>query len=142
MTLDFRESPEAESLRDQLRTMIADLLPREFVSGFTDDPADMETTKAFCREMGSRGLISLTWPAEYGGQERDTWEQMALREEMWANYEPRGAQYMNVNWVAPALMRFGSPEQKDRHLPAIAAGEEIWCQGFSEPEAGSDLASL
>ena len=97
MTLDFRESPEAESLRDQLRTMIADLLPEEFVGGFTDNPADMETTKAFCREMGSRGLISLSWPSEYGGQERDTWQQMALREEMWANYEPRGAQYMNVN---------------------------------------------
>ena len=142
MTLDFRESPEAESLRDQLRTMIAHLLPEEFVGGFTDNPADMETTKAFCREMGSRGLISLSWPSEYGGQERDTWQQMALREEMWANYEPRGAQYMNVNWVAPALMRFGSQEQKDLHLSAIAAGEEIWCQGFSEPEAGSDLASL
>jgi alkylation response protein AidB-like acyl-CoA dehydrogenase len=142
MTLNFRESPEAESLRDQLRTMITELLPEKFIGGFTDDPADMETTKAFCRELGSRGLISLMWPAEYGGQERSTWEQMALREEMWANYEPRGAQYMNVNWVAPALMRFGSQEQRERHLPAIAAGQEIWCQGFSEPEAGSDLASL
>ncbi len=140
--MNFRESPEAESLRDQLRAMMGDLLPEDFVSGFTDDPADTETTKAFCRALGSRRLISLTWPSEYGGQERSTWEQMALREEMWANYEPRGAQYMNVNWVAPALMRFGSQEQKDRHLPAIAAGEEIWCQGFSEPEAGSDLASL
>jgi len=140
--LNFRESPEAESLRDQLRTMMSDLLPQDFVGGFTDDPADMEVTRTFCREMGSRRLISLTWPSEYGGEERSTWEQMALREEMWANCEPRGAQYMNVNWVAPALMRFGSQEQKDLHLPAIAAGEEIWCQGFSEPEAGSDLASL
>jgi len=140
--LNFRESPEAESLRDQLRAMMADLLPEDFLGGFTNDPADMDTTEAFCRELGSRGLISLTWPSEYGGQGRGTWEQMALREEMWANYEPRGAQYMNVNWVAPALMRFGSQDQKDRHLPAIAAGEEVWCQGFSEPEAGSDLASL
>jgi alkylation response protein AidB-like acyl-CoA dehydrogenase len=140
--MNFRESPEAESLRETLRAMMAELLPRDFLGGFTDDPADMETTKAFCREMGSRQLISLTWPVAYGGLERSTWEQMALREEMWANYEPRGAQYMNVNWVAPAFMRFGSQEQKDFHLPAIAAGEEIWCQGFSEPEAGSDLASL
>jgi alkylation response protein AidB-like acyl-CoA dehydrogenase len=122
--------------------MMSDLLPQDFVGGFTDDPADIEVTKRFCREMGSRRLISLTWPAEYGGQERSTWEQMALREEMWAHCEPRGAQYMNVKWVAPALMHFGSQEQKDLHLAAIAAGEEIWCQGFSEPEAGSDLASL
>jgi alkylation response protein AidB-like acyl-CoA dehydrogenase len=67
---------------------------------------------------------------------------MALREEMWAHHEPRGAQYMNVNWVAPAIMRFGTQAQQEQHLPAIAAGAELWCQGFSEPEAGSDLASL
>ncbi|MGH3968725.1 MAG: acyl-CoA dehydrogenase family protein, partial [Mycobacterium sp.] len=65
-----------------------------------------------------------------------------LREEMWAHHEPRGAQYMGINWVGPAVMRYGTPEQKARHLSAVAAGEVIWCQGFSEPEAGTDLASL
>jgi alkylation response protein AidB-like acyl-CoA dehydrogenase len=61
---------------------------------------------------------------------------------MWAFHEPRGAQYMGVNWVGPTIMRHGTAEQKEQHLPPIARGEVIWCQGFSEPDAGSDLASL
>jgi len=61
---------------------------------------------------------------------------------MWAHHEPRGPQYMGINWVGPAIMRHGSAAQKAKHLPPIAAGEVIWCQGFSEPEAGSDLASM
>ena len=65
-----------------------------------------------------------------------------VREEMWAHHEPRGAQYMGVNWVGPIIMRHGTAEQQRKHLPPIARGEVIWCQGFSEPEAGSDLASL
>jgi alkylation response protein AidB-like acyl-CoA dehydrogenase len=65
-----------------------------------------------------------------------------LREEMWAQHEPRGPQYMGINWVGPALMRHGTAEQKAKHLSAIASGDVIWCQGFSEPEAGTDLVSL
>jgi alkylation response protein AidB-like acyl-CoA dehydrogenase len=61
---------------------------------------------------------------------------------MWAHHEPRGAQYMGVNWVGPTIMRHGTPEQQRKHLPPIARGEVIWCQGFSEPDSGSDLASL
>src|SRR3546814_11939255 len=55
--------------------------------------------------------------------------------------EPRGGQYMNVNWIGPTLMLFGSEQQQQRYIPPMAQGKTIWCQGFSEPEAGSDLAS-
>jgi alkylation response protein AidB-like acyl-CoA dehydrogenase len=61
---------------------------------------------------------------------------------MWSAGEPRGAQYMNVNWIGPTLMRYGTQAQQARYLPPIARGDAIWCQGFSEPDAGSDLASL
>jgi alkylation response protein AidB-like acyl-CoA dehydrogenase len=61
---------------------------------------------------------------------------------MWAAGEPRGGQYMNVNWIGPVLMRYGSEEQQARYLPPMASGRAIWCQGFSEPGAGSDLAAL
>jgi alkylation response protein AidB-like acyl-CoA dehydrogenase len=84
----------------------------------------------------------MAWPEEWGGRGASSWEQTAVREEMWAHHEPRGAQYMGVNWVGPTIMRHGTPAQKRQHLPAIARGEVIWCQGFSEPNAGSDLASL
>ena len=61
---------------------------------------------------------------------------------MWRIGEPRSSQYMNVNWVGPTIMAYGTPEQKALHLPRISAGNAFWCQGFSEPEAGSDLVSL
>lgn len=140
--MDFTESSETASLRSELRKLMRDRLPDGFLGAFTDDPSDLGLTQEFCKELGARGLISLGWPAEFGGNERGVWEQMALREEMWAGHEPRGAQYMNVNWLAPAIMRFGTKRQQEHFLGRIAAGDLLICQGFSEPEAGSDLASL
>jgi alkylation response protein AidB-like acyl-CoA dehydrogenase len=70
------------------------------------------------------------------------WEQVVISEELWGAGEPRGPQYMNITWIGPAIMMAGTPAQKDRHLPAIARGESMWCQGFSEPGAGSDLAAM
>ena len=117
-------------------------MPEGFLGAFTDDPADLETAQQFCRTLAERNLLCLSWPEEFGGGGASVWEQTVVREEMWAHHEPRGAQYMGVNWVGPIIMRHGTEEQQSKHLPPIARGEVIWCQGFSEPEAGSDLASL
>ncbi len=65
-----------------------------------------------------------------------------MAEEMWMAGEPRGGQYMNVNWIGPTLMKYGTESQQTRYIPSMATGQTLWCQGFSEPEAGSDLASL
>jgi alkylation response protein AidB-like acyl-CoA dehydrogenase len=140
--MDFELGEQATALRGRLRALVAEHLADDFLGAFTDDPADLDVTQQFCRTLADEGLLTVAWPREYGGGGGSVWDQTVVREEMWAHHEPRGAQYMGLNWVGPALMAYGSDEQKQRHLPPIAAGRVIWCQGFSEPEAGSDLAAL
>jgi alkylation response protein AidB-like acyl-CoA dehydrogenase len=140
--MDFDFGAAADALRAELRSLIAAEIPADFLGAFTDDPKDLEIAQRFCARLASEHLLTLTWPVEYGGRGGSVWDQTVVREEMWAHHEPRGAQYMGLNWVGPAIMAFGTDEQKAFHLPAIAAGTVIWCQGFSEPDAGSDLAAL
>jgi alkylation response protein AidB-like acyl-CoA dehydrogenase len=140
--MDFDLGGQAAQLRQELRELVKAHVPSDFLGAFTDDPADLEVAQQFCHTLAERGLLCMAWPEEYGGRGASVWEQTVLREEMWAHHEPRGAQYMGVNWVGPTLMRYGTTEQQRKHIPPIARGEVIWCQGFSEPEAGSDLASL
>lgn len=140
--MDFDLGERATALRRRLRSLIDEHFEPDFLGAFTDDPSDLETTEAFCRLLADQGLLTVAWPVEYGGGGGSLWDQTVVREEMWAHHEPRGAQYMGLNWVGPAIMAHGTDEQKARHLPPIAAGEVIWCQGFSEPGAGSDLAAL
>jgi alkylation response protein AidB-like acyl-CoA dehydrogenase len=140
--MDYDFGQAAAELRSRLRTLIKEEIPGGYLGAFTDDPSDLEVAQHFCHRMAEEGLLTLSWPEEYGGSGASLWEQTVVREEMWAHHEPRGAQYMGLNWVGPAIMAFGTEEQKRRFLPPIAAGDVIWCQGFSEPGAGSDLASL
>jgi alkylation response protein AidB-like acyl-CoA dehydrogenase len=140
--MDFDMGAQVAALRQELRHLIDEHVPADFLGAFTADPADLEVAQRFCRLLAERGLLCLAWPEEWGGRGASPWQQTAVREEMWAHHEPRGAQYMGVNWVGPTIMRHGTPEQQRQHLPAISRGEVIWCQGFSEPNAGSDLASL
>jgi len=141
-TMDYDLGDDAGALRNRLRELISTHIPADFLGACTDDPRDLAATEAFCKLLADEGLLALAWPKEHGGGGGSVWQQTVLREEMWAQHEPRGPQYMGVNWVGPALMRHGTAEQKAKHLAAIASGEVTWCQGFSEPEAGSDLASL
>jgi alkylation response protein AidB-like acyl-CoA dehydrogenase len=134
--------PGATALRAELRQLVKEHVPPDYLGAFTEDPAGLEIAQRFCRLLAERGLLCAAWPAEFGGHGASPWEQTVVREEMWAHHEPRGAQYMGVNWVGPAIMRHGTADQREAHLPRIARGEVIWCQGFSEPDAGSDLASL
>lgn len=140
--MDYEFGEEADLLRTRLRWLAAEHLPADFLGGFTHRERDQEVVRNFVSVLADEGLLTLAWPEEYGGGGGSVWEQTVVREEMWAHHEPRGAQYMGLNWVGPAIMRFGTPEQKERFLPRIARGTIVWCQGFSEPDAGSDLASL
>lgn len=133
---------QADALRQELRDLVKANVPEHYLGAFTDNPEDLAIAQRFCRTLAERELLCLSWPKEFGGGGASVWEQTVVREEMWAHHEPRGAQYMGVNWVGPIVMRHGTEAQQRTHLPPIARGEVIWCQGFSEPEAGSDLASL
>jgi alkylation response protein AidB-like acyl-CoA dehydrogenase len=140
--MDYELGADVAALRGELRDLVSTNVPLDYLGAFTPDPADLDIAQGFCRLLAERGLLCTAWPEEFGGRGASGWEQTAVREEMWALHEPRGAQYMGVNWVGPTIMRHGTPEQQRRHLPPIAQGEVIWCQGFSEPDSGSDLASL
>jgi alkylation response protein AidB-like acyl-CoA dehydrogenase len=140
--MDFALGAAADELRGDLRSLLRDHVPPGYLGAFTDDPADLAVAQDFCHLLAAQGLLCLAWPEEFGGRGSSVWEQTVVREEMWAHHEPRGAQYMGVNWVGPTIMRHGTPAQKAQHLPPISRGDVIWCQGFSEPDAGSDLASI
>lgn len=140
--IPYARMEDRSGLRTQLRDLMAKHLPPGYHGAFTDDPADFETSQQFNKVLGTERLQAISWPEEDGGLAADEWDLAILREEMWAHEEPRGAQYMGVNWIGPAIKMFGTEEQRRYHLPRIAAGESVWCQGFSEPEAGSDLAAL
>jgi len=143
--MNFEWTPEHQAFRDNLRAFLKAELPDNWESIAHHGPGSAEITafsRQFCGRLAEAGMLFPHWPVEMGGKGLDAWYQTILAEEMWAAGEPRGAQYMNVNWIGPTIMKYGSEEQKKTLLPPIIAGNAIWCQGFSEPNSGSDLASL
>ncbi|MEX2558204.1 MAG: acyl-CoA dehydrogenase family protein [Actinomycetota bacterium] len=139
--MNFEFDPSDEALRQDVRAFLAERLPKDWVGIFREGDAS-DVSFRLCREMAARGWLTMHWPAEYGGHGASAWTQVVLQQELWAHHEPRGGQYMGLNWVGPAIMRFGTEDQRRVFLPRIAAGEMQWAQLFSEPGAGSDLASL
>ncbi len=142
--MEFDWNQQQREFRAEVRAFLADHLPPNWEE-LAHGPGSAEQTRfarEFCGALAEAGLLVPHWPARWGGRDADPWTSFILAEEMWAAGEPRGGQYMNVNWIGPTLMRFGSEAQQERYIPPMARGESLWCQGFSEPEAGSDLASL
>jgi alkylation response protein AidB-like acyl-CoA dehydrogenase len=142
--MEFDWNPQQQAFRAQVQAFLAQNLPADWesIAHGPGSHAQSNFSKQFCAKLSQAGLLVPHWPKQWGGREADAWTAFILAEEMWEAGEPRGGQYMNVNWIGPTLMRFGSDAQQERYIPPIARGETIWCQGFSEPEAGSDLASL
>jgi alkylation response protein AidB-like acyl-CoA dehydrogenase len=138
----YRDPDEAVALRARIRALIDTHLPKDWLGPFTKDPADLAISNRFCEILAEEGLLVPNWPDRYGGQDLDLASSIVIREEMWAHFEPRGGQYYGPNWVGPSIFDYGTDDQKALHLPLIASGKAIWCQGFSEPDAGSDLANL
>jgi len=143
--VEFDWSEEETAYRREVQAFLAEQLPpdwEEISKGGPGSDAQAAFSRQFCARLAERGWLTQSWPREYGGGDASPWRHAIFGEEMWGAGEPRGPQYMNVNWIGPAIMAFGTEEQKRRHLPPISRGEVLWCQGFSEPEAGSDLVAL
>ena len=143
--MDFEWTEEQGAFRDRLHAFLAENLPDDWEAFSKHGPASpalTEFARHFCRKLAENGLLFPHWPKEIGGEGLGPWEQQILAEVMWEWGEPRGGQYMNVNWIGPTMVRYGTEDQKAKYLPQIAKGEMLWCQGFSEPNSGSDLASL
>ena len=143
--MDFDWSPEDAAFRRALVAFLAEALPPDWDEVAKDGPgseAQVAFSHGFCGALAARGWLTPHWPVEVGGGGASAWRHAILGEELWSRGEPRGPQYMNVNWIGPAILRYGTEAQRRAHLPRIARGDVIWCQGFSEPDAGSDLVAL
>src|SRR5690349_9885131 len=132
--------PEAEALRDEVRTF----LERELAQYRGADRARSwgGFNRDFSRRMGERGWIGMTWPKKYGGHERTALERYVVLEETLAAGAPVAAHWVADRQSGPLLLKFGTEEQRQRCLPGIAKGEIYFSIGMSEPDSGSDLASV
>lgn len=142
--MDLRYTTAELAFRDELRTWLADVLPSIGAApDATDFPARREYDLAWQRRLFDAGYAGINWPREFGGRGATPTEHLIFIEET----ERARAPYVGVNFVGllhagPTLILEATDAQRAKHLPAILKGEEVWCQGFSEPNAGSDLAGL
>jgi 3-oxocholest-4-en-26-oyl-CoA dehydrogenase alpha subunit len=141
--MDLAYTPEQEALRAELRGYFAGLMTRERRAGLADaggDYGDGQAYREVVRQLGRDGWLALGWPREYGGRGGSLLDQLIFTDEAAIARVP--VPFLTINTVGPTIMRFGTPEQKAHYLPRIAGGEIHFSIGYSEPEAGTDLAAL
>ncbi len=143
--MDFRFTPEQEALKKEFEDFFRDEMRKVQRLGGGYSVYASEKGWAFhcsmAKKVGEKGWLSLPWPKKYGGRDAPMIDQL-LFNEVRAYYRAPGIDIQSVGMLAPTLLASGNEEQKQQHLPPIARGRTFWCQGWSEPNAGSDLASL
>lgn len=144
--MDFDYPPEAEAFRREFRAWL-DANVTDDVRGLTgglafDEPDALARHKAWNARLADAGYAAIAWPVEYGGRGAGVMEQVVWAEELHRAEAPGPVNVLGIPNVAPAIMAYGTEEQKRTLLPRMLRGDDIWCQGFSEPDAGSDLAGL
>ena len=141
--MDFRDTPEEAAFRAELRSWLEENLPegwRELSPSSTRWNADV--SREWSKKLYEAGYVGLTWPKEYGGRAAPYTHQAVFLEEMVRAEAPEHIGVIGLGMAGPTIISHGTDEQKNRHLANILSGQEVWCQGFSEPGSGSDLASL
>lgn len=144
--MDFEWGEQGREFRERVRTFLADALPPEWagLGAVEDHAAAHEFVTAWRRTLYDHGLLGITWPTEYGGAGLTRLEQVVLAEEFARAGVPTAgpADLSGIKLLGNTLLHWGTDEQKRHFLPRILSGEDVWCQGYSEPGAGSDLAGL
>ncbi len=145
--VDLRFSQQDEIFRREVADWMADNLVGEFAclrhrGGPGDDSALIDERKAWEQHLGNNGWTCVGWPTEHGGRGLSLMQQVIFHEEYARAGGPGRLGHMGEGLLGPTIMAFGSEQQKETFLPGIAAGKELWCQGYSEPNAGSDLANV
>ncbi len=144
--MDFSYTAEHDAFRTELREWLEANLPEGWLDGETDVPEEGDERVRFLRDwqrtLYDGNWAGIHWPEEYGGRGASLVEQTIYREEMARVDAPPQINTIGINFVGPTLVAAGTEAQKERFVPNILSGEEIWCQGYSEPEAGSDIAGL
>jgi alkylation response protein AidB-like acyl-CoA dehydrogenase len=144
--MDFSFTAEELSFRAEVRNLLKEVLPPgwkgvDYEEGFANDELWC-LFKEISRKLGAKGWLALGWPKKYGGQERGHVEGTIFSEEIAYQGACQVIDAVGAKWLAPTIMMLGTEEQKQRHLGPIARGGVTWCEGYSEPQAGSDLASI
>src|SRR5712692_1087814 len=146
--MDFSDTPDEAVFRGEIREFIKQNLAKDWQLAIDDDPyGDPEDPvragqlRGWRKGLAARGWIAPHWPAEYGGAGMSPGEQFIFNEEMAESRAPNVGGF-GVQMIGPTLIVYGTDEQKREHLPGITSGDVVWCQGYSEPGSGSDLASL
>ena len=137
--MELRDTPDEAAFRAEVRAFIDENLPASSKerSARRFEDADLE----WSRKLGAAGYAGLTWPTEYGGAGAPYAHQAIFLEELARAEAPSHVGVIGLGMAGPTIIAWGTPEQKERYLAKILSAEEIWCQGFSEPDAGSDLAA-
>src|SRR5882757_5852107 len=140
--MNLESDPRDEEFRDEVRTFIAaHLTPQMAARGLRDFHPRRDDIVTWTQALATRGWVAPHWPVAYGGPDWRPMQRFIFEEEMRAGFAPT-LDRIAIELVGPVLYTFGAAGQKAKYLPEILTAERLWCQGFSEPGAGSDLASL
>jgi alkylation response protein AidB-like acyl-CoA dehydrogenase len=143
--MDFRDTSEEAAFREELRAWLSEHIPEGWGQPGYQEPegaARLEWYRNWSRKLYEAGFVGLTWPKAYGGYEQPITHQVIALEEFARSGAPEHMNVIGVGMAGPTILAHGTEEQKDRFVKRILTCEDIWCQGFSEPGSGSDLASL
>lgn len=144
--MDFSFTTKEEEFRHELRTWLEENLPEGWLDGTNKVSKNEDEYAIFLRNWQRKlyegGWAAVAWPEKYGGREATLMEEIVYQQEMVRVKAPALVNYVGIHMVAPTLMQIGTEEQKSKYIQKILTGEEVWCQGYSEPNAGSDLSAI